>query len=359
MQMATIDDQAPSWEEIDRAENYLVCRMFEQAEALSSSVIMRLLQNLNSGKDSEGFEDGWDDMAESAGMILVQSLKELGRTLEVSEELTLLFGSVNGIPVQVLITGVCLHISENLLTAARGLLEEFLNNWKFVGDRYYPHLGSVDGVSPSEGSSFTFSVGIDEYLEVVELYVITLLATTLNDSELAISWVEKAMLPVEKRHELLRKLQSINSSVTSSSQNSVSTELSDQFFSGDQEQYKAHHKDVESKYLSSRMNITAKDEIVKLSRQRAPCFWLFRNIRLKLGNTELVVSSGKLLLASLLLLMYYFARKKQATLKRLLVEKAVSVKKGFVDLWQLVFSHQVNPLAAVQTLPTATRANHG
>ncbi|CAA0843143.1 Unknown protein [Striga hermonthica] len=129
----------------------------------------------------------------------------------------------------------------------------------------------------------------------------------------------KALLPPHVyffwvSQELLRKLQSIYSSVTNSSQNSVSNELSDEFFSGDQEQYKAHHTDVEYKYLSARMSITAKDDdIVKISRQRAPCFWWFRNIRLKLGNTQI---EGFALLASLLLLIYYFARRKQATLKR-------------------------------------------
>lgn len=36
---------------------------------------------------------------------------------------------------------------------------------------------------------------------------------------------------------------------------------------------------------------------------------------------------------------------------------ALSVKKALVDLWQLAFSYQVNPLAAVQPVPTATRGS--
>lgn len=40
---------------------------------------------------------------------------------------------------------------------------------------------------------------INEYLEVVELYAITLLATVRKDIDLAISWVEDASLPEENR----------------------------------------------------------------------------------------------------------------------------------------------------------------
>ena len=42
-------------------------------------------------------------------------------------------------------------------------------------------------------------LGIDKYLEVVEVYAVTLLATALKDADLAISWVENASLPEENR----------------------------------------------------------------------------------------------------------------------------------------------------------------
>ncbi|KAK6126677.1 hypothetical protein DH2020_039585 [Rehmannia glutinosa] len=353
--MAIIDEQTPIWEEIDRAESYLVCCMFEEAASSASSILKRLLENFNGSHKglevSENFGNEWDDMVESAGMVLVQSLKQLQRTSEILKELKVLFGSLTAIPIQVFVSGACFQMSESLSTTVQGYLEEFLDNWIYMDDRYYPRSGAEASVSDTEGSSFMFSIGVDEYLEVVELYVITLLATTLKHTDLAISWVEKAMLPLEKR-------QSMNSSmVTSSSQTSKSPQLPDEFFLRDQKPFNEHQKDIESEYLSSGVNITAKEEILKFSRQRVPCFWWFRNIRLKLGNTEVVVPSGKMLLASLLLLTYYFTRKKQAMLKRVLVKKAVSIKKALLDLWHLMFSYQVNPLAAVQTLPTATRAN--
>ena len=40
---------------------------------------------------------------------------------------------------------------------------------------------------------------------------------------------------------------------------------------------------------------------------------------------------------------------------RIALRQAVSAKKALVDAWQLAFSVQVNPLAAVQPLPAAPR----
>lgn len=120
--------------------------------------------------------------------------------------------------------------------------------------------------------------------------------------------------------ELLRRLQSMNSSaVTSSSHTAKSPELTDEYrsdFLQDQKPYNGHLKDIETKYLSSGGNNRSKEEILKYSRQRVSCFWWFPTINLKLGSTRLVVPTGKMLLASLLLIIYYLTRKKQAVLKR-------------------------------------------
>ncbi|GKD34261.1 protein APEM9, partial [Tanacetum coccineum] len=64
------------WEQIELAESYLVCSMFEQATSSSSCVLKRL-------RDKESVDEVVDDtelndMLESAGMVFVQSLKELG-----------------------------------------------------------------------------------------------------------------------------------------------------------------------------------------------------------------------------------------------------------------------------------------
>ncbi|KAL2533351.1 3-phosphoinositide-dependent protein kinase-1 [Abeliophyllum distichum] len=366
--MAISVAQSPTWEDIDRAESYLVCCMFDESTALASSILSRLLENCDYQRKGsqflENYENEWDDMLESAGMVFVQSMKQLQRTSEILKELKLLFGSVTAIPVQVFLTGVCFLMSEGLLTVAQGFLEEFLNNWRYVNQRYYLLSSSEANTSDIEGSCYRCSIGVDKYLEVVELYVVSLLAMAIKDIDLAISWVDKAMLPEEKRQELLRRLHySMNSSkVNSSSQASMSVRQTDEYKRnsdpfGEQKQYNGCLKDFESGHLAGGGN-TTKQAILKLSRHRVPYFWWFPTINLKLGSYRLVVPSGKVLLSCLLLLMYYFMRKKQAALKRVLVRRAVSIKKSLVDLWQLAFSYQMNPLAAVQPLPAATRGSH-
>ncbi|XP_042031698.1 protein APEM9-like isoform X2 [Salvia splendens] len=328
-----------------RDESYLVCCLFDEAASLSSSILKQLLIN---NQVSEF------DMLESAGMVLVQSMKQLTRTSEILKDFKLLFGSLNLIPVQVFVTGVCFQLSDGLSTIAQGYLEEFVNSWTYVGDKYHPLLGEEARVADTGGSHYPFLITVDMYLEVVELYVVTLLATTLKDKNLAISWVEKAvLLPIEKRQVLLRRLQSMSSSITSSSQTSIYKPE----FLKDQTPYNAHQKDNAPGFPTHEQNNTAKAEILKLSRNRVPYFSWFPTFSVKLGNVQLSIPSGKFLLASLLLIMFYITRKKQAMLKRFLVKHALSFRKAFLDLWQLAFSYQVNPLAAVQTLPNSTRGS--
>lgn len=98
---------------------------------------------------------------------------------------------------------------------------------------------------------------------------------------------------------------------------------------------------------------SVKETILKLSGQRAPCLWWFRTFTLKFGNYRLVLSNGNVFLGCLFLLICIIYRRKQASLKRFVRKQALSIKKGLMDIWQLAFSYQVNPLAAVQPLPAA------
>lgn len=68
-----------------------------------------------------------------------------------------------------------------------------------MDDTYYVLVGEkakVDGVKICDAH---FVLGVDRYLEVVEIYVMMVLGTTVDDMDLAISWVEKAELPEDKR----------------------------------------------------------------------------------------------------------------------------------------------------------------
>lgn len=118
---------------------------------------------------------------------------------------------------------------------------------------------------------------------------------------------------------LLRRLQSIRSSMTSSSQTSISAQLPDAYkseFLKDQTPYSGRQKDIVSDYHSHEQNNTAKDAILKLYRNRGPYFGWFPTVNVTLGKIQLAIPSGKLLLASLLFIMCYLTRKKHAQVKR-------------------------------------------
>ncbi|KAL1822427.1 hypothetical protein ACET3Z_009205 [Daucus carota] len=330
-----------TWDEIDRSESYLVCCMYEEAETSSASLLKQLLKE---GCNEIEIDVGeFNDMLESAGMVFVQSLNQLGRTSEILKELKMLFGSVSIIPIQVFLTGVCFQMQEGL-SDVRESLEEFLSMWECVDDEHYILVSTEKDNMVGYGSPA--SIEVDKYLEVVEVYVVALLAVLQRDLNFAISWVEKASLPEKKRQELLRRLNSMCAyKATSLSQgNSL----------------KEQDVDTRSAMVSDNANLrsvsdnAAKETIMRLSKQRVPGISWFRNITLRFGNAELVISSRGILLGCLILLTYYFVRRKQADLKRVLKRQALNVKKAVTDLWQLAFSYQVNPLAAVQPLPPAT-----
>lgn len=60
----------------------------------------------------------------------------------------------------------------------------------------------------------------------------------------------------------------------------------------------------------------SKNALIKLSERIEACFCCFRGIRLKIGSTKFVITSGKIMLGCLLVFIYYVFRKKQATIKR-------------------------------------------
>eukprot|EP00257_Ricinus_communis_P027764 XP_025015178.1 protein APEM9 isoform X2 [Ricinus communis] len=334
--MALMDSNPATWEEIERSESYLVASMYEEAASVASSVLNKICNknSINSNvKDQGGEEFELNDMMLSAGMVLVQSLSQLGR--------------------------VCFQISEGSLLGVREFLEEFLGKWNFVEGRHYVLVDARIDANLQEGYDKSSILGVDEYMEVAEIYAVTLLGTALKDLDLAISWVEKAALPEERQQVLLRRLHSLYSlKATNSSQGSSLLPANDhdnhRLLSKKLDVSEESSEVLESKYLPNG-ETNVKQEILTLSRRVNPCLWWFRTINLKFGNARLVISNGKILLGCLAFLIYYVLRRKQATLKGIVRRQFFFIKKALVDIWQLGFSYQVNPLAAVQPLPAATR----
>jgi hypothetical protein len=93
----------------------------------------------------------------------------------------------------------CFQIAQGSTFGVREFLEEFLNGWTLGDDGQYHAV--ITEPNAERGNSFQkhFVLRMDDYLQVVEVYAITLLATVLQDVDLAISWVQSAPLPEENR----------------------------------------------------------------------------------------------------------------------------------------------------------------
>ncbi|KAJ8628832.1 hypothetical protein MRB53_022155 [Persea americana] len=353
-----------TWQQIELSESYLVCCMFEEAATLASS-ILRCLCDTGSTEGAEHVQ--LDNMMESAGMVLVQSLKELRRTSELFDELKALFGSVTAIPVEVLLTGACFQISEGCSSGLQAVLEEFLGKWKYVNAQSYV-LTNVEMQRTSERCPVCSVLETEKYLKVAEVYAVTLLGMFLRDTELAITWVEKAELPEEKRQEMLRRLRSLYPLKDSKSSLRPGTPEIEERGRGDatigtkssisgSEQLSSAFKD--QKTLNGDITkpaISKASHHSHLLERLVPCFWWYRTVTLKFGNAWFVLTQGRIVLwSTFILFIYYLFRSKGAAFKRIALRQAVSAKKALVDAWQLAFSVQVNPLAAVQPLPAAPR----
>ncbi|CAH8283537.1 unnamed protein product [Eruca vesicaria subsp. sativa] len=316
------------WEDIERSESYLVCSMYEEAESLSSTILKQVLGNVE-----EALGDQFHDMLESAGMVLVQSLLGLGRTGEIVNELKLVFGEVAAIPLQVLLTGICLQISNGSYSGVREILEEFFSIWVYKDNHY---ILDDAGLS-AKGLHGKMSLSIDEYMEAVELYTFGVLGKDANDVGLAISWVEKAALPEERRHGLLRRLDSLLSVKSANVPEAASFEENSSYAVVNNNKSLANDE---------------VDYVLKLSKQHEP--WSSRPLSLRLGNTRFSMSRGKVALSLVGLIICYALKRKRAALTRIICRQMETTKKAVVDFWKLAFSYQVNPLAAIQSIPSTT-----
>ncbi|KAL0787645.1 hypothetical protein Bca101_003891 [Brassica carinata] len=94
------------------------------------------------------------------------------------------------------------------------------------------------------------------------------------------------------------------------------------------------------------------DYVLKLSKQHEP--WSSRPLSLRLGNTRFSISRGKVALSLVGLIICYALKRKRAGLIRIIRRQMESTKRVIVDFWKLAFSYQVNPLAAIQSIPSTT-----
>ncbi|KAL6873878.1 hypothetical protein ACP4OV_013960 [Aristida adscensionis] len=356
------------WKQIDDAEyimeimdmGHLVSGSFEQAisTALSASDQIRVDASENSHDDGELLE-----ILESAGMVLVQALKELRRTSEMFVQLKTMFGSVASVPVKVFLTGATMQMAAGPVSDLRSIFEEYLAKWRYTNNQVYVFNGGQD--SSWNGFPVTSVMSAEQYLELAELYAVTFLSIVSQESETAVSWVEKAELSEEDHQELLKKLRALQSAANEKSSPvkglkqtvernlSTPTNVSKPSINGDAPNTVPVYEGVKKDPVKS-----TQPSIQRVPNQFDPLFWWFHSVRLKFGNIHIVLPSGKLmLLFSLLFSTIYMLRRKTSGLKRTVFQHASSLRRAFVDALQLAFSVQMNPLAAVQQVPQAPRGS--
>ncbi|KAF8772148.1 hypothetical protein HU200_006146 [Digitaria exilis] len=344
------------WKQIDDAEHYLVSGSFEQAVSAALSVSDQIR--------NASLEDACDrgellEMLESAGMVLVQALKELRRASEMFVQLKAMFGSVASVPVKLFHTGATMQMAAGSVAELRPIFEEYLGQWKYTGDRVYVLNGGED--SSLDGFVFTTVMSTEQYFEVAELYTITFLSIVSQESQTAISWAEKAELTEQGRQDLLKKLRTLQSAAnkkpsavegvkqTAERNTLTSANGSTPLLAEDAPNTVPVYDGLKKGLLKS-----TQPSIQRVTNQFDPLFWWFHSVRLKIGKIHIVLPSGKLvLLFSLLFSTIYVLRRKAAGLRRTMFQQASSLRQAFFDALQLAFSVQMNPLAAVQQLPQA------
>ncbi|PHU11799.1 hypothetical protein BC332_18729 [Capsicum chinense] len=201
--------------------------MFQEVEVSSSSIIEQLVE-----KNNEFVEDNFElgNVLELAGMVFVQSLKELGRCIlifynnnnnsipskipqvrsgegKVYSDRT----TTSGLPQAVreaisekpsaqtvanpaempyiellqcmriigqtheLYFRLSLYLDmilDGLSTEVQKILEKFLRKWRYVDGKYYTFSSMEADVPDMEEFSNQISVGVNTYLEIIGLYVI-------------------------------------------------------------------------------------------------------------------------------------------------------------------------------------------
>lgn len=354
--MASCLSESEIWKQIDISESYLVCCMFEEAASLSASAVKEI-RTTSLSKELDSAELA--EMMESAGMVFVQSLKELGRTRELFGELKMLFGMVAAIPVQVFLAGACMQISEGYSSNLGTIFEEFLEKWVYLKDELNV-LPKPELERPSFECQWQPAIPVNKYLEVADVYAITVLGMVLHKPDVAISWTERAGLPEEKRQDMLRRLHSLHLAACSSSPRGTGATSTAEGSGGP-----SVHGTVSPLSTARKFAKATELKICPNGDRQDPAY--LKSIRpsiehisnrrflLKFGNFQLVLPRGKIMfISSLMLLACYILRKRHAALRRSVSRQVASVRKALVDAWQLAFSVQVNPLAAVQQLPSTT-----
>eukprot|EP01018_Ginkgo_biloba_P027548 Gb_01013 [translate_table: standard] len=349
--------------------------MFEEAASSASSVIQKLCTTTPTNFYSENNEftlerviEEFDEMMESAGMVFIQAYNETGRTSEMLGELKSLFGSVTLIPFPVLFTGICLQLSAGLLLTVRETLDEFFHGWTFVEGESWYALSEAESKRFSSSRSWGYyHLPAKKYMEMVELYTVNVLAKGFENPKLALDWLEKTHILEDAKQEIVQKIMLVSQTHEATCATNLGNQLeTSQERDALQMSKVSPESEEHSKGIYVEPNSKGDTAISKAFKSFQFPFALlsklldflsswFPSIAVKLGKLRIVLPQGSTILSwASTFLVLYVLHKKRKFLKRTLMEQSGALRRGLIDLWQLAFSVQLNPLAAVQPLPSAS-----
>lgn len=254
-----------------------------------------------------------------------------------------------------------MQISEGITSNLTTIFEDFLKKWRYVDNDHYVFLKEDQNISKCPWQSVLDS---EKYLEVAEVFAMILLGRVLRQPELAISWTEKADLSEDKRQGMLRRLNSTYLSANSSSTTSPATVQTAEKVGETFSRAEVFDKSINSSsHMNGHGSKLAVSKVInpsiKYLTHRSNPFWWFSTVRLKLGGIRLVLPRGRIILVGLVMAFAsYFFQKKASELRKFAWKQVLFIQRALIDAWQLAFSVQVNPLAAVQQISAASPRNN-
>ncbi|GLJ10317.1 hypothetical protein SUGI_0126030 [Cryptomeria japonica] len=374
------------WEEIEKSERYLVSCMYEEAASTSSSVLRKLWEatsiELESSRHKPTLENGFEkeddresgikeednlevnDMLEAAAMVFIQAYKHTNRTRDIFQDLKPLFGSVSLIPYSIILTGVCLQVHEGESLIARDTLDEFFEGWIFSQDKSCYILLEAERKKAPWGRIWTCShLPRKKYMQIIELYTFSVLVKGLKNAQLALNWLKKADLLEEERQDMALKIRSVLSLKEANSDTSHKQEASKgkDHLLNNAETGVLHMGKASSESNNRSKNteicgtLKQNKAVSKISRLLESLSLWFPTINLRLGNLHIAMPwSNIIFVCATMFLLVYGLKRKREFVKRNLRNRLGALRRTLIDFWQLAFNVQVNPLAAVQPLPSST-----
>jgi hypothetical protein len=273
---------------------------------------------------------------------------------------------------------VCLQISAGVLLAAHAALEEFLavwasNNTREVSIPVAGHLGKyrsavVVSSSINGESSSRMLLTEEKFGGIAEIYVVQVLVKGFRDPKSAVEWIQQANLTQEKRMELLKKvhLTTVTAS-TNVATSPVASSVSAEVATGRNEPAKSAGS-LESSDNCSEVKLNANRSLAKTSALwksfSLPDVFFSMRMLLELAVVRLSAASSSrwgylptavhkhraLTIGALMSLFLFLLLRERHYLRRFTIKSLSAIQAGVSDLWQLAFSMQINPLAAVQPL---------